>query len=313
MLLSPAPYHATPAGEPVAKAYRTSTSDGLRLRVAHWAAEGAPKGTVLLFPGRTEYIEKYAITAGELAAAGYATASIDWRGQGLSDRLCDNPMAGHVLSFPDYQADVAALLGAAEELSLPQPYLLLAHSMGGCIGLRALMEDLPVSAAAFTGPMWDIGIAAILKPIAHVIGTGARRIGLAHHLAPGTKNDTYVLDQPFEDNQLTCDRAMYDRLRDQARAHPELTLGGPSLLWLQTALAECRALAKRPSPTVPTVTILGTDEQIVSKSAIETRMANWPNGSLVWAQDGQHEILMEGPEKRGSAMRAILECFDRAV
>ncbi len=50
------------------------TSDGKRIRVAHWPLTGA-KGTVLIFTGRTEYIEKYAHIAADLHAAGYAVAS----------------------------------------------------------------------------------------------------------------------------------------------------------------------------------------------------------------------------------------------
>jgi lysophospholipase len=32
--------------------------DGLRIRIALWRAK-AEKGTIFVFPGRTEYIEKY--------------------------------------------------------------------------------------------------------------------------------------------------------------------------------------------------------------------------------------------------------------
>ncbi|MEE2945273.1 MAG: alpha/beta hydrolase, partial [Pseudomonadota bacterium] len=102
-----APYHAVPESEPLAQAYWTRADDGIRLRVASWSKEDA-KGTVLLFPGRTEYIEKYAITAGEFAHLGYGTFSIDWRGQGLSDRVQANVNAGDVVTFSDYQRDVAA-------------------------------------------------------------------------------------------------------------------------------------------------------------------------------------------------------------
>ena len=78
------------------------TADGLTIRVAHWGA-GAPNGTVLLFPGRTEYVEKYGIIAHELGARGYAMATVDWRGQGLSGRLHPKPELGHVGAFRDYQ------------------------------------------------------------------------------------------------------------------------------------------------------------------------------------------------------------------
>ena len=59
------------------------TSDGVRIRLGLWPAAqtDSPVGTVLLFPGRTEYIEKYGLIAAELADRGFATLSIDWRGK----------------------------------------------------------------------------------------------------------------------------------------------------------------------------------------------------------------------------------------
>ena len=101
------------------QAWWLTADDGVRIRVAAWARE-APRGTVLLFPGRTEYIEKYGRTARDLAENGYATLAIDWRGQGLAERLVDDAMAGHVLHFSDYQRDVAAMVEAAETLDLPK-------------------------------------------------------------------------------------------------------------------------------------------------------------------------------------------------
>jgi len=53
--------------------------------VGHWTGQHV-KGTVLLFPGRTEYIEKYGPAAADFLARGFATVVIDWRGQGLADR-----------------------------------------------------------------------------------------------------------------------------------------------------------------------------------------------------------------------------------
>jgi pimeloyl-ACP methyl ester carboxylesterase len=87
------------------------------------AQESAHQGTVLLFPGRTEYIEKYGLTAVSFATRGYAVASVDWRGQGLADRLIDDPLKGHVEKFSDHQRDVRAFLQAVEDLNLPKPLL----------------------------------------------------------------------------------------------------------------------------------------------------------------------------------------------
>ncbi|SHH69117.1 alpha/beta fold hydrolase [Cognatishimia maritima] len=306
-----APYHQVPAGEPIGQAYWTQASDDVRLRVAAWAKDSA-KGTVLLFPGRTEYVEKYALAAGELADAGYATLSIDWRGQGLADRLQKNRQAGHLLAFSDYQRDVQALLEAAETLDMPKPYFLLAHSMGGCIGLRALYNDLPVKAAAFTAPMWHIGLGP-LRPAAYGLSVVLRRLGMGDWLAPGTKNETYVLDTAFEDNQLTRDRGMFARLQAQARMVPDLCIGGATVRWVNEALRECGALAQMPALHVPCVTFLGTDEKIVDTAAIKTRMESWSNGQLIMVPDGEHEVLMEGPAKRAPIMHAMTDLFDQHV
>lgn len=294
-----------PAG---GRAYWLTADDGVRLRVIHWGAD-APDGTVLLFPGRTEYAEKYSITAAELAARGLATLAIDWRGQGLADRLDDDPMLGHVGRFFDYQRDVAAMVAAARELGAAEPFYLLAHSMGGAIGLRALQEGLDVKAAAFSAPMWGVFIAPTMRPLAWALSNVATRFGAGNRLAPGTKRETYVLADPFEDNMLTRDREMWDYMKAQAKAHPELTLGGPSLQWLAEALRETRALHEMPSPPHRAICFLGTNERIVDKPRIESRMKRWPNGRLSRTEGGEHEMLMEGPELRAALLDEMLAFF----
>ena len=58
------------------------TRDGVSIRFARWHPPPGRKGTVCLFQGRAEFIEKYFETVRELRARGFAVATIDWRGQG---------------------------------------------------------------------------------------------------------------------------------------------------------------------------------------------------------------------------------------
>lgn len=309
MDLTQAPFftdvHPGPAG---GAAHWAKTSDGIRIRVGHWPLSGA-KGTVLLFPGRTEYIEKYGTTAAEFAARRLATIAVDWRGQGLADRLLKNPLVGHVEAFSDYQKDVAAMMRAARELSLPRPYFLLAHSMGGCIGLRAAMEGLAVQAAAFTGPMWGIYVKPHLRKVANLMATVMPKIGNGHALTPGTTIEPYVLVEPFEDNMLTTDPEMYDMMRDQLIAHPELSLGGPSYIWLREAFAETRHLAGRAAPNMAAVTWVGSNERIVMSPRIHERMENWKGGRLEIVQGGEHEVLMEVEALRKPVLDGMEKLF----
>lgn len=309
MELDPAPFFTDVAPGPEGgAAHWIKTSDGKRIRVGHWPLSGA-KGTVLLFPGRTEYIEKYGVTAGELAERGLATLAIDWRGQGLSDRLIHDPLIGYVDAFQDYQKDVAAMMRAAREMNLPRPFFLLAHSMGGCIGLRAVMEGLSVQAAAFTGPMWGIYVKPHLRPVAPLLSKLMPRIGRGHGLPPGTFKEPYVLSEPFEDNMLTTDPEMYEMMRAQLLAHPELSLGGPSFVWLREAFAETVHLAGRAAPSLPAVTWMGTNERIVNTARVHERMENWKGGRLELVHGGEHEVLMETEELRRPVIDGLEKLF----
>ncbi|KMK67792.1 alpha/beta fold hydrolase [Puniceibacterium sp. IMCC21224] len=316
MDLTPAPFLAELAQGPEGgRAVWIHADDGVRLRLGHFPAPpqaAGAEGSVLLFPGRTEYIEKYGRTATDLAKRGYHTLTVDWRGQGLADRLLDDPLTGHVQLFDDYQRDVAVMVAAAQALDLPRPWHLIAHSMGGCIGLRALMRGLPVEAAVFTGPMWGIRIAAIVRPAAWALGWSSARLGLGHRYTPGTKGLSYVVAEPFESNLLTTDPESYAHMRHQVNAEPGLRLGGPSLQWLHQALAECRALARLPSPALPCLTYVGTQERIVDIPRIRARMANWPGGRLIEVESAEHEVLMEGPALRARVTDEIVAHFVRS-
>ena len=74
-------------------------------------------------------------------------------------------------------------------------------------------------------------------------------------LPPSTTYDTYVTRQEFKGNSLTTDPQMYKMLQEQVNAHPELGLGGPSLIWLRESLYACREMAQRPSPHISIGTI----------------------------------------------------------
>lgn len=308
-MIDPAPLFADMAQGPGGgQAWWLTAEDGVRIRVGLWLPENA-RSTVFLFPGRTEYVEKYGQVAAALSKCGHATFVVDWRGQGLADRLADDAMSGHVLHFRDYQKDVAAMVEAARGLALPKPWHLLAHSMGGCIGLRAVMNGMPVSSCVFSGPMWGIHMSEALRPVAWSLSWSSKRLGLGERYAPGTASDSYVLTEPFETNKLTRDPEMYDYMVGHLRAQPGLGLGGPSLRWLHEALWETRKLARRPSPDLPCLTLMGSEEEIVDKSRILARMANWPRGRLEVVEGGRHEVLMDDEATRNRLYRLLCAFF----
>lgn len=295
--LGDAPYYGALAEAPGGRAIWLRTRDGVRLRLVKWAKPDA-RGTVVIFPGRSEFAEKYGRVAVDLAHRGLASVAVDWRGQGLADRVHDDPMAGHVERFSDYQIDVSTVLSHLEQERFPKPWVVLGHSMGGCIGLRTVMGDHPFAAAAFSAPMWGIKLHPLTAPFARILAKTATSLGRGNAYPPGQGPTNYFIEIPFSENTLTTDTDSYLYMKRMAKAEPDLMIGGPTYRWLLEALQETAALDRMASPDLPTVTFLGTDERIVDASRIRARMARWPQGELVVAPNLRHEVLMEAPDIR---------------
>ncbi len=293
----PAPFdHASARARPEAAAVWRRAADGVRLRMGVLATGGA--GTILLVQGRTEYLEKYGAVADRFAQAGYGMVSVDIRGQGLSDRELPDPRIGHVARFADYQHDVDALVAFAAAREMPRPWVVIGHSMGGAIALRALMRGLDVAGAVFNAPMWGIAMNPALRPVAWGLGWIADRARLNRWVTPGMKIDSYVRSCDPADNLLTDDPAEIAQMRAQLDAVPGVDLGGPSVPWLYRALVECADLQRHGDPGVPTLTFLPTHDEIVSKPAMRAMTARWRDSELVEVPGGRHETMMEIPARQ---------------
>lgn len=292
-------------------AYWIETDDGVRVRVGAYESEVKARGTILLMLGRFGYVERYGRVAKTFAENGFSTAIIDWRSQGLSDRMASDPQAGHIESFSDYQKDVAAFIQAADELNLPKPYFLIGVSMGACIGFRAMLDGLPVAASAFISPMWGIKMSTVQRIAAWPLSWAFQKFGIGQKYVPGESGEIYVLETPFEKNNLTHNTAMYDYWVKQAQAAPELQIGGPTMSWLYEALAECRRLSTVPSPDIPCITFCGELDQLVDNASIKRRMAKWPGAEFSMIRNAKHDVLTEIPEVGGDVMTQIFEFFSK--
>ncbi len=307
-----APFHTDLAGAPDGGQFVwAKADDGVRLRLGVWQAEKA-RGTILLFPGRTEYLEKYGKVISDLTSAGWSVVSIDWRGQGMSDRLDDDTRLGHVSDFIDYQRDVSVLTEWVVSLDLPKPHVLLCHSMGGCIGLRALVDGLDVSRAVFSAPMWGIQMPTFARPLTYVIPPVARLLNKENTFAPGTTPENYVIETDFAENMLTTDPETYVWLAEHAEKAPEFALGGPSVQWVGSATRELDKLFAADRPNIPSLTFVGSDEKIVSIDAINRFHTGWTGGEWRLVDGARHEMMMEAPAIRQRFMDETLEFFAEA-
>jgi lysophospholipase len=278
--------------------------DGAPLRFARWAATRGPKrGTVCVFPGRNEFIEKYFEVVADLRRRGFAVAIMDWRGQGGSHRALPNPRKAHIRDFSEYDKDLAAFMREVVLPDCPPPYYALAHSMGGHILIRnSVMPGSWFERMVLSAPMIEINqqqlgmapsTARLLLDIAVLTGFGTRYTfgGKDHYAEPAR----------FEDNELTCDRERYNRYRAVIDAAPQLTVGAPTMSWLRAALRSSRMItdpefARR--VRVPMFLFVAGKDTIVSPRAIEDFAARLKVGSHVVLPNAKHEILQETDDVR---------------
>lgn len=301
-----APFYTEIAQAPAGgKAYWVKTSDGVRLRMGLWEAEEKSKGTVFLFSGRADYMELYGRFITSLVSIGYTVFAVDWRGHGLSERLEKDSKLGHVEQFSDYQLDVEAMANTSKELDLPKPWNLIGHSMGGAIGLQAIVNGFPVSACAFTAPMWKIKLSKAEGLIALPVSWAVQALGLGQVYCPGYNSQCYAQKVSFENNTLTNDPEMYAYRANQATAQPDLQSGGPSIGWLYQALKQERHMSKQPSPSIPCLALCGDQDELVSVEAVEERMLTWPGGKFELVPGAKHELFWEVQEVRESCLRKI--------
>jgi lysophospholipase len=277
---------------------------GVRVRVMTAPAARQPvRGTAVVAPGRTEFIEKYFEVIRELQARGFCVFCIDWRGQGLSGREVENGQKGHLASFDDPVNDLSTALKLFAQ-RLPRPYIGLAHSMGGAILLRALQtRRIELDAAAFTAPMWGI---ANLNKSAKGLSRFMTSIGAGGRFAPGVEKRWQR--EAFKKNPVTTDEGRHARCQTLIQEEPRLALAGPTLGWVAAA-ADVIEGFHQPGAfahlRIPILVATASNELLVDNKSHDDVVAALPDATHIVVEGAKHEILMERDEYRAQFWAAF--------
>jgi lysophospholipase len=280
---------------------------GVRLRAMLAPAAGSARGTILLCPGRTEFVEKYFEVARELTRRGFIVLCMDWRGQGLSAREAGNPLKGHIATLDDAGADLQTALQLFRD-RLVRPHIGLAHSMGGAIMLRALQtRRVEVDAAVFSAPMWGIPqLSGIVRGYARFMTS----MGWGKSYAPGVT--TRWKRENFRKNLVTHDQDRHARCQDLIEAEPRLALAGPTLSWLAAAAEAIDGFAQPNALEhlrIPVLVASAGQERLVDNASHARVAGALSDATHIVVPGARHEIMMETDE----IQRPFWEAFDRLV
>jgi len=287
-----------------------TTHDGLAIRWGHAAANASSAvGTVLFLNGRTEYMEKYGEVFEALSERGFTVYSLDWRGQGLSDRLLPDRQKGHVGDFDDYLRDLEQLMTIVPERRPTAPFVLLGHSMGGHLALRySVRHPDQVARAVLSAPMIDIQVPKWLPPrLLRWLVAAALRRGRSDRYVFGS-GPLSARDRRFAGNPLTSDRMRFQRNVDLIERDPRLALGGVTYGWLSAALRsidEMAAPAFARALRLPLLMVTAAEDRIVSRRAQEAFCRRAPDCGQLTIEGARHELLVETDARRAQFWRAF--------
>ncbi len=283
------------------------TSDGVGLRFARWAPPSGRKGTVCVFTGRSEQIEKYFETVRDLRDRGFAVAVIDWRGQGHSQHELRDGGKGYVRHFSDYEIDVQAFVEQVVLPDCPPPYFALAHSMGGAVLLRVAHAGRRwFDRIVLSAPMIDLPGHRTLFA-ARALLRAMRLFGQGGRYVPGG-NDQLTGVADFIGNPFTSDPVRFARNAAILEEDPTLGLASPSVAWADTALRamhDFRAVNYPSQIRQPLLMIAASHDTIVSTAAIEEFAYHLRGGSHLVIAGSKHEILQEQDRYRAQFWAAF--------
>ena len=291
-------------------------ADGHLVRRIDWRMPGDPCGSLMFLPGRGDAYEKYLETLDHWHRRAWSVTAADWRGQGGSGRLCEDGSTGHIDEFATWIDDLAGLWTRWRAQS-PAPHVVIGHSMGGHLALRALAERrIDADAAVLIAPMLGLGPARVPRALLHQVARMMCRVGNRRRPAWRTNERPGVLPGSRQD-LLTHDAARYADEQWWRRARPELALGPPSWGWIERAYASIGTL--EPSGVlervdIPVLLLATSADRLVSYPAIARAARRLPRCELVrFGPEARHEILRESDPVRDRALAAIDDFLDRAA
>lgn len=309
----------TPLVNEAPRALFITARDGNRLRTATWdAAPGlAPRGVCVLLSGQTEFIEKYAEVIVELRKRGFAVATMDWRGQGMSGRALPDRRKCHIERFSQYDDDLDLFMEqVVRPMTGDRPPIALAHSMGGHILLRRLHgHSTEFTTAVLTAPMIRPQTRGYPAWLARAVCFTEFQCGRGNDWVFGMeKRDP--LHMEFEDNLVTTDRARFARTKALLAENPDIRLAGPTWGWLEAAyhsIAEMNAPGYAEAITTPMMIVGAGRDRIVQTEATAEFAKRLRNCTYLEIHEAEHEILMENDIVRARFWKAFDEYVSKFV
>lgn len=250
------------------------STGGVTLYAEAYLPPKAPTAVALMVHGYAEHCGRYREVANTLVGAGVAVLGYDYRGHGRA-----SGRRGHVVAWSDYHDDLDAALAQARQLAPGKPVILVAHSNGSLISLRALTDPdrrPDVVAAVLSSPF--LALRLQVPPAKILLARGMSKVFPAFS----------------QKNALRVEDLTSDHEKQQARIADTLCHDVASARWFTEARdAQAHVRRQAPNITIPTLWVIGGDDPIADPSVSEP-LARTVHGAEVHLLRGfKHEVWNE--------------------
>ncbi|GGZ80617.1 alpha/beta fold hydrolase [Algibacter mikhailovii] len=263
---------------------------------------------IVIASGRTEAAIKYKELIFDLYKNGYSIYIHDHRGQGLSGRMTEDLQMGYIDSFQFYVDDMKLFYNQYVKHNNYSKIYLLAHSMGGAIGMTYL-EQFPndFDAAAFSSPM--LGLMPPICGIVKILNTDKPKYAIGES---AYKDDKTL----FEGNTLTTSEIRYDRMVDAFAKVPQAALGGATYQWVYKSCQQFKYLFSNIEKIkTPFIIFSAEHEKIVYPYAHQefiTEAKKLGKNCLAYEiENANHELFIEKDEPRIETINETLNFYSK--
>ena len=266
-----------------------------------------PSAVVVCLQGLSEFIEKYYETARTLSDMNCAFAMIDWQGHGKSHRHLPNPHKKHSEGFTEDADDLHEFITnhvAAKPEFADIPLVMMAHSMGGNIGLRYMIDHPQTfKAAAFSAPLTATYILkAMPKVVRHFLSTHLKRFFNENYVPTGGSNWTASKREGIARATFSTDPVRNGVHNYWCKKDPALQVGNITNGWIYHALRSCDFLESNPGKIanlgIPFLVACAGKDVIVDNQVTKKIFEQVPTAKIIDLPDAAHEILMEQDQTR---------------
>lgn len=268
--------------------FQLTSKDGLPINGMIYTIEDA-KGTIVISHGFTESVQKYDELIYYFVQAGYNVCIHDHKYHGYS-RVEVTSKATHIEAFQDYVDDLEVVVNQVVS-NMPKPYILFAHSMGGCIGANYIEQHPNIfSKAIFSSPLFEVNRGGIPYPVAKAVASILCLIGKGEAFLPGQGKFSSIED--FENSASNC-RERYLYYYQKQVQDPFLQNNGSSCRWALEVFKACERIQKNCAKIdIPVLLFQADKDDFVLPGGQELFLAKIKNGKKVFLPNTKHEIYL---------------------